>query len=461
MVRKNYLKKVKEEVLQSKVYPHSIQAEESVLGCLLTNNDLYPKVVKYISNPNVFYSERNRVFFKVMKGLLEEDKKADVITTIAIVKNKDRYNISGYWATGLIDDIPTTANIEVHAKIIYQKYRTREIIKEARKVQRNATDDSMKYKDILELVRSLSDQFLDGDSFNEFDIAQCAKETIESIRNNDSLVKFGFNQLDGMAGGMTPGEITVIAGRPGHGKTTFAMNLIKNLLQQDKKVMVVNREMTNTEMMKKLIVNLSDHVSYRNIRLGSITDKDGEEVNAVLEFIKLEYKDKLIMFDDVYDMPETISAISRHRPDVIIDDYIQLVRVQNMDARRFEIEYVMQEYKWIAKKYKCIPILVSQLNRDIERRLDSIPKMSDLAEGSSIEQIAENVIFVYYDYKINYENSEIGRDFSQLVAAKVRYGVSGTFKVGFNGDKARFYETDMPVSNDKLTEEKATKSLFE
>ena len=90
--------------------------------------------------------------------------------------NKERYNINGYWATGLIDEIPTTANIEVHAKIIYQKYRTREIIKEARKVQRNATDDSMKYKDILELVRSLSDQFLDGDSFNEFDIAQCAKE---------------------------------------------------------------------------------------------------------------------------------------------------------------------------------------------------------------------------------------------------------------------------------------------
>ena len=461
MVRKNYLKKVKEEVIQSKVYPHSIQAEESVLGCLLTNNDLYPKVVKYISNPNVFYSERNRVFFKVMKELLEKDKEADVITTIAIVKNKDRYNISGYWATGLIDEIPTTANIEVHAKIIYQKYRTREIIKEARKVQRNATDDSMKYKDILELVRSLSDQFLDGDSFNEFDIAECAKETIESIRNNDSLVKFGFNQLDGMAGGMTPGEITVIAGRPGHGKTTFAMNLIKNLLQQGKKVMVVNREMTNTEMMKKLIVNLSDHVSYRNIRLGTITDKDGKEVNAVLEFITREYKDKLIMFDDVYDMPETISAISRLRPDVIIDDYIQLVRVQNMDARRFEIEYIMQEYKWIAKKYKCIPILVSQLNRDIERRIDSIPKMSDLAEGSSIEQIAENVIFVYYDYKINYENSEIGRDFSQLVAAKVRYGVSGTFKVGFDGDKARFYETDAPVGNDKLTEQKASGSLFE
>ena len=461
MVRKSYVKKVKEEIIQSKVYPHSIQAEESVLGSLLIDNELYPKVVKYISDPKVFYSERNRVFFKVIKELLEKDKKADAITTLAIVKNKDRYNISSYWATGLIDGIPTTANIESHAKIIYQKYRTREIIKEARKVQRNATDDSMKYKDILELVRSLSDQFLDGESFNEFDIAQCAKETIESIRNNDSLVKFGFNQLDGMAGGMTPGEITVIAGRPGHGKTTFAMNLIKNLLEQDKKVMVINREMTNTEMMKKLIVNLSNHISYRSIRCGSITDKDGKEVNAVLQFITTEYKDKLIMYDDVYDMPETVSAISRHRPDVIIDDYIQLVRVQDMDARRFEIEYVMQEYKWIAKKYKAIPILVSQLNRDIERRIDSIPKMSDLAEGSSIEQIAENVIFVYYDYKINYENSEIGRDFSQLVAAKVRYGVSGTFKVGFDGDKARFYETDAPVANDQHTEHVASESLFE
>jgi replicative DNA helicase len=396
-----------------------------------------------------------------MKELLEKDEKTDVITTMAIIKNKERYNINSYWATGLVEGVPTSANIESYAKIIYQKYRTREIIKEARKVQRNANDDSMKYKDILELVRSLSDQFLDGEQFNEFDIAQCAKETIESIRNNDSLVKFGFNQLDGMAGGMTPGEITVIAGRPGHGKTTFAMNLIKNLLEQDKKVMVINREMTNTEMMKKLIVNLSNHISYRSIRCGNITDKDGKEVNAVLQFITTEYKDKLIMYDDVYDMPETISAISRHRPDVIIDDYIQLVRVQDMDARRFEIEYVMQEYKWIAKKYKAIPILVSQLNRDIERRIDSIPKMSDLAEGSSIEQIAENVIFVYYDYKINYENSEIGRDFSQLVAAKVRYGVSGTFKVGFDGDKARFYETDTPATPNKHIEQKASESLFE
>ena len=112
----------------------------------------------------------------------------------------------------------------------------------------------------------------------------------------------------------------------------------------------------------------------------------------------------------------------------------------------------MQEYKWMAKKYKCVPILVSQLNRDIERRIDPIPKMSDLAEGSSIEQIAENVIFVYYDYKVNYDNSQIGKDQSQLVAAKVRYGNSGIFTVGFDGDRARFVDKTVSLSKEKIKE---------
>ena len=251
---------------------------------------------------------------------------------------------------------------------------------------------------------------------------------------------------------MTPGEITVIAGRPGHGKTTFAMNLIKNLLEQDKKVMVVNREMTNTEMMKKLMVNLSSDLSYSSVRLGNITDKAAKEMDAVINFIKTDYKNRLMMFDNITDMAETVSAISQYRPDVIIDDYIQLIRVPDMDARRFEIESIMQEYNWMSKIYKCVPILVSQLNRDIERRIDPIPKMSDLAEGSSIEQIAENVIFVYYDYKVNYDNSQIGKDQSQLVAAKVRYGNSGIFTVGFDGDRARFVDKTVSLSKEKIKE---------
>ena len=130
----------------------------------------------------------------------------------------------------------------------------------------------------------------------------------------------------------------------------------------------------------------------------------------------------------------------RHNPDVVIDDYIQLIKMDGYDQRRFELETVMNEYKWLAKTYKIVPILISQLNRDIEKRIDPVPKMSDLAESGSIEQVAENVLFVYYDYKVNYEESELGKDQIQIVAAKVRYGVNRKILFGFNGDKVLFHE---------------------
>jgi replicative DNA helicase len=105
----------------------------------------------------------------------------------------------------------------------------------------------------------------------------------------------------------------------------------------------------------------------------------------------------------------------------------------------------MNEYKWLAKTYKIVPILISQLNRDIEKRIDPVPKMSDLAESGSIEQVSENVLFVYYDYKVNYEESEIGKNQIQIVAAKVRYGENRKLLFGFNGDKALFHEN---INND-------------
>jgi len=242
---------------------------------------------------------------------------------------------------------------------------------------------------------------------------------------------------------MTRGEISVIAGRPGHGKTTFSVNLAKNLLDQGLKVLIMNREMTNEEMLKKMLVLNSGKVSYHSIRTGNLTKTTVKEIADSQNELVEKYSENLIMYDDVSSLNETISIISRVRPDVVIDDYIQLIKVADKKDRRFEIESVMQEYKWLAKKYKIIPILLSQLNRDIERRIDPIPKMSDLAEGSSIEQVAENVLFIYYDYKVNYQNSNLGKMKSQIVAAKVRYGNSGMFTIGVDHDKVLYHE-DIP-----------------
>ena len=420
-----------------KSLPHSIEAEETLLAILIAHNEIFDKISKYIEDPKIFYNEYNAETYRIIQNLIKDKVQADYVTISARVKDKYKDYITAFWLTGL--EYTSIGQAESYAKLIYEKYVQRNIIKETEKIKNIAYDDTEKFIDVVNQVRKFSDDFISVNPTQEFDLKELSKNTIKSLGDSKNLVHFGYNLLDKMAGGMTRGEITVVAGRPGHGKTTFAVNLIPHLLKQNMKILVINREMTNEEMMKKLIVLMSQNLSYHNIRIGNISKIDYEEIDGVIKEIH-KFENKLYMYDDVNTLTDTISIITQIKPDIIIDDYIQLVKVQGKDARRFEIESVMQEYKWIAKKYKCIPILVSQLNRNIETRIDPIPKMSDLAEGSSIEQVAENVLFVYYDYKVHYNKSELGKHKSQIVASKVRYGTSGMFTIGFNGDRVRFHE---------------------
>ena len=204
-------------------------------------------------------------------------------------------------------------------------------------------------------------------------------------------------------------------------------------------------------MMKKLIVLESGKLSYSDVRLNNMTDQSYEELVKVNKKIVDKYTGRLFMCDTARDLSASTAQIMRHKPDVIVDDYIQLIRMDGFDQRRFELETVMNEYKWLAKTYKIVPVLISQLNRDIEKRIDPVPKMSDLAESGSIEQVAENILFVYYDYKVNYEESDLGKNRIQIVAAKVRYGENRKLVFGFDGDKVCFSEDIQEKDFHKVT----------
>ena len=440
MSKKQYISTKSSSV---KMMPNSIEAEESVLAAILVDNLNYDKVIKHIPQTNAFYLEKHQIVFKAMKSLMKDGVSADIITVLSRLNEKEKAIVDAYWLTGIVTDVATTANLETHAKMVYEKHLHREIIRQTYKIQKIAYNDSFGFLELIEKVRDLNEEVMDTKPVAKFDLKELTISAIESIGNAKNLVSFGYNALDNMAGGMTRGEISVIAGRPGHGKTTFSVNLAKNLLDQGLKVLIMNREMTNEEMLKKMLVLNSGKVSYHSIRTGNLTKTTIKEIADSQNELVEKYSENLIMYDDVSSLNETISIISRVRPDVVIDDYIQLIKVADKKDRRFEIESVMQEYKWLAKKYKIIPILLSQLNRDIERRIDPIPKMSDLAEGSSIEQVAENVLFIYYDYKVNYQNSNLGKMKSQIVAAKVRYGNSGMFTIGVDHDKVLYHE-DIP-----------------
>jgi replicative DNA helicase len=420
--------------------PHSKEAEEAILGCILLKSELFSEVKEFIPNIDVFYFDTSQIVWKKMKELAAEHKEIDPISILSILNKEEKTKISGYYLTGLCADIISTATINTYCNIILEKYLQRELIKATYEIQRSAFENNEEFDSLLKFIKKTTDKLTSLTPNKDPNLDEIVSQTIESIETSGNYVKFGFQKLDNLAGGMTKGEITVIAGRPSHGKTTFAINLVKKFIDQGLKVLCINREMTNVEMMKKLIVLESGNLSYSDVRMNNMNDQSYKELIRVNESIVDKYTNRLFMCDTARDLAASTAQIMKHNPDVVIDDYIQLIKMDGYDQRRFELETVMNEYKWLAKTYKIVPVLISQLNRDIEKRIDPIPKMSDLAESGSIEQVAENVLFVYYDYKVNYEESEIGKNQIQIVAAKVRYGENRKLLFGFNGDRVLFHE---------------------
>jgi replicative DNA helicase len=442
LIKKKILKVEQQIVAQ----PHSREAEEAILGCILLKSELFGEVKEFIPKTEVFYYDTSQIVWEKMKELIDEHKNIEPISIISRLNKEEKSKVTGYYLTGLCNGIATTATVINYATIILEKYLQRELISATYKIQKSAFENNTEFESLLKFIKKTTDELTSLTPSKDPTLDQIVNQTIESIESSGNYVKFGFRKLDNLAGGMTKGEITVIAGRPSHGKTTFAINLVKNFIDQGLRVLVVNREMTNIEMMKKLIVLESGKLSYSDVRMNNMNDQSYEELVAVNKKIVDKYTNRLFMCDTARDLTASTAQIMKHSPDVVIDDYIQLIKMDGYDQRRFELETVMNEYKWLAKTYKIVPILISQLNRDIEKRIDPVPKMSDLAESGSIEQVSENVLFVYYDYKVNYEESEIGKDQIQIVAAKVRYGENRKLLFGFNGDKALFHEN---INNDK------------
>ena len=187
--------------------------------------------------------------------------------------------------------------------------------------------------------------------------------------------------------------------------------------------------------------------------------KQLQELDRVREFIAKKYSpDKFRMYDKIRDFPASATEIKKFKPDVIFDDYIQLITPTGKeDQRRLQLERIVNDYKWIAKEYNCVVILASQLNRSLETRGNPRPQLSDLAESGAIEQVAENVFFVYYPYKVNAKAKPEDKHQLFLVAAKVRYGETGAIQMAYDGDKCKMYNNEdelfVPPTTEKEQDE--------
>jgi len=429
-----------------KAAPSSKSAEESVLGCILLDGvSIYEKVAAWIRDEDAFYYKDNQIVWKAIKEIYKSGEPIDVITVANKVKDTNPDETMGYFITGLPMEVATTANAEYHAKIIWERHIQREAAKTANKLYKTSFTDYEKLDTTLQQHSRLIDELKDLQPSKKTDIDVIISNTISNLKNGSNIIPFGLQQLDYPAGGMTRKEVTVLGGRPGHGKTTLAINIVRSLIAQGYKVMLFNREMSNEEVMKKIIIMESKDIEYSKIRKNKLTDVEMTEVELLTEKIDKKYKN-LIMYDNIRKLSEAMLEISRYKPDVVLDDYIQLIQVDNIEERRFQIESIMYEYKWICKKENCSAILVSQLNREIEKRIDPKPRLSDFAESGVIEQTAETAIMPFYGW--NFDNESHDKYEIEIIVPKSRYGTIGTYIMGFNGNRCKFYFDRDDAKND-------------
>jgi replicative DNA helicase len=425
------------QVKNGQILPHSEEAEKALLGCMISGGDREQEVgMAWIRDEEAFYYKENKSVWKALKELYRDNIEIDFITLTDKVKDLTGESMA-YYLTGLTEFVPTKANVENYARIVWEKYIQRETAKSASHLVNASYDDYKEVDSILEKHSKLITELREIQPSKERKMEDLVNEMIQVVEEDTNLIPFNLAHLDMFAGGMTRKEITVLGGRPGHGKTTLVINMIKGLIDQGLTVMLFNREMSNTEMLKKMVVMESKSLQYGNIRRNDLSEMDKTEFNNISENIKITY-DNLLMYDGIRTLDDSLREIAKHKPDVVIDDYIQLIDVSKVkEGRRFEIEKIMQEYKWICKTENCSAILVSQLNREIEKRLDPRPRMSDYAESGVIEQTAESAMFVFYGH--NFDSEKYSTYKSEIIVSKSRYGKIGTHKVGFNGARCKFY----------------------
>ena len=391
----------------------TLESEKALVASVLSDNSQIDKVIPIVKS-EMFYHGFHKVLWNKIVTLHKSGVKVDLTTLTSQLTNSDSpCGNPMYEVTGFFEHMAAPNSIG---------------------------HDNVKTVDALTKIHGKIGNVLSVHGDNEFDLNSSLDNAILDMYNKDNTIKFGFGPLDHIVGGMRRGEITVIAGRPGHFKSTMAVNVVHNLLENGYKVLVFNREMKNESMLAKMIVAESKQVSYTRVVTGAYTKNDKEDINVTKETLLKKYGDRLIMKDKSNDFESTVATIRQVKPDVVVDDYIGLATLRHVEDPRLRIDAIMKEYKLLCKSYDMCAILVSQLNRKCEDRPNKRPIPSDLRESGSIEQDSETILFMFYEWRYLGVGSKNGEYGIEIVIGKNRYGKTGRVELGVIGEKCKILD---------------------
>ncbi|PID45665.1 MAG: replicative DNA helicase [Proteobacteria bacterium] len=432
-----------------RIPPHSVDAEQSVLGGLMLDNNAWETIADRVSEED-FYRQDHRLIFRSITELAENNQPLDWITLSEWLKQRSELDNAGgssYLGT-LAKDTPSAANIRAYADIVREKSILRQLISVGTNISDlayNSGDrDSKSLLDEAEQqVFRIAEQGNREQSFKP--IKQLLKDSLDNIRRlaeTDGTITgtpTGYSDLDNMTSGLNAGDLVIVAGRPAMGKTTFSMNIAEHVALSDKPVVIFSMEMPAEQLILRLFAS-NGRVPLSDIRTGKIREEDWPRVAMAVK----SFSNTKLFIDDVGGQsPIEIRAKTRRlarehgQLGLVVIDYLQLMQSgSKSDNRANEISEISRSLKSLAKELNCPVIALSQLNRSLEQRPNKRPIMSDLRESGAIEQDADIIIFVYRDEVYDPESAEKGQ--AEIIIGKQRNGPIGTVRLTFHGKYTRF-----------------------
>lgn len=437
----------KKNELNLTAQPQALEAEQAVLGSMLTTKEAVSKAMQWVS-ADQFYKDAHVRIFSCMSDLFDKGEPIDAISVVdRLKKKKELEGVGGaYYVTGLAESVPTTANVEHYAKIILEKHLLRRLIQVAHEVSKDAFEDSQDVDDILDSAESaifnISEKRLRG-GFRHIDpILHHTFEELDKIASKPGSVTgvpSGLIDLDDITSGFHPGELIIVAGRPGMGKTALALSMGRNAAVMEKTgVGMFSLEMANHQLAMRLLC-AEGRVDSHLVRTGKLPKAQWKNLSIAVGNLA----EAPIYLDDTPGMSVLeVRAKSRrlkaeHDIGLIIVDYIQLMTgPKGSESRQQEISQISRSLKALAKEIE-VPVLgLSQLSRAVESRSDRRPQLSDLRESGAIEQDADVVIFLYRPWVYSHEDEDRGK--TEIIVAKQRNGPTGIVEATFVDRFARF-----------------------
>lgn len=431
--------------------PHSIEAEQSIIGGLMLDNHAWDKINSKLCDED-FYRSEHRILYRAISDLSSKSQPFDVVTLLDTLKNKNVLDEAGgeAYLFELANNTPSVANIEAYAGIVREKSVQRQLIAVANDIADSAYNPvGREVSELLDFaetkVFAIAEQTASegGPEAIKTILVRAVERIDELYHSTESITGLAtsLQDLDNMTSGLQPSDLIIVAGRPSMGKTTLVMNMAEHAaIKANRPVLVFSMEMPADSLAMRMMSSLG-RIDQHKIRTGKLDDDDWPRITSAVHMLS----EAPLFIDDTPGLsPAEMRARARRltkehgQLGMIVVDYLQLMKVPGFkaDNRTGEISEISRSLKSLAKELEVPVIALSQLNRGLEQRQDKRPIMSDLRESGAIEQDADLICFIYRDEVYNEDSPDKGT--AEIIIAKQRNGPIGKVRVAFLGKYTRF-----------------------